>query len=217
MDLNTLLEAMTEAVVTGNRERARELARLSVDAPYDPVAVIEQGIRPGMDVIGERFATGEYFLPDLVMGAEATKAALAVLEPVLRAGSGERPVMVRAVIGTVKGDIHEIGKTLVATMLTASGFEVHDLGVDVPTEKFIQVVRETKARLVGLSALLTTTMLEQKRVIEALREAGLREQVRVIVGGAPVSHAWAEEIGADGYADNAAEAAHLARSLLGLT
>lgn len=217
MELEALLEAISEAVIVGDRDRAAELAQLSIDVQHDPVIVIEQGIRPAMDVIGKRFATGEYFLPDLVMGAEATKAAIAVLEPVLTTSHQGRSAVVKAVIGTVKGDIHEIGKTLVATMLTASGFEVHDLGVDVPTEGFVQAVKETNASLVGISALLTTTMLEQKLVIEALKEAGLRERVKIIVGGAPVTAAWATDIGADGYADNAAEAAHLARKLVELS
>jgi trimethylamine corrinoid protein len=178
--------------------------------------LIEAGLKAGMNVVGEQFASGELFIPDLVMSGEAMKAAIAVLEPALKAGQQRRDVVGRVVIGTVQGDIHEIGKTLVATMLAANGFEVRDLGVDVPPEKFVEAVRDMDANLVGLSSLLTTTMIHQETVIQALKEAGLREHVKVMIGGAPTSAEWAEEIEADAFAPNANEAVRVARFLVGV-
>ena len=214
MEPNKLMEDLKQAVILGDTNRAKELAETAIAAKLDPMTVVEQGIRPAMDLIGEGFTAGEFFLPDLVMGGEATKAAMAVLEPHLKAGQKGQQAIGRVVIGTVKGDIHEIGKTLVATLMRAAGLEVHDLGVDVPSDKFVDAVREFNADLLGLSALLTTTMTQQKNVIDALTAAGLRDKVKVMVGGAPVSASWSKEIGADAYADNAAGAARLAVDLL---
>jgi corrinoid protein of di/trimethylamine methyltransferase len=168
-----------------------------------------------MRIVGDRFACGEAFIPHLVMAGRTMKASMALLEPELKRRSQTASRAGVAVIGTVKGDIHEIGKSLVGIMLTASGFEVHDLGVDVPVETFVAKAKETGANLVGLSALLTTTMVVQRRVIEALDKEGLRPKVRVMVGGAPVKASWAEEIGADGYAEDANGAVDLARRLVG--
>jgi corrinoid protein of di/trimethylamine methyltransferase len=168
-----------------------------------------------MNVLGDLFARGEVFLPHLVMGGDAMKAAIAVLEPELAKRQQQRRVLGKVVIGTVAGDIHEIGKSLVATMLSANGFQVFDLGVDVPVSTFVEKAREVEADIVGLSALLTTTMLNQGRVIESLQEAGLREKVKVMVGGAPVSQSWAEQIDADGYSENAIGAVALAKELMG--
>jgi methanogenic corrinoid protein MtbC1 len=154
------------------------------------------------------------FLPDMMASAEAMRAAMAVLEPELKKQGAERATAGVVVLGTTKGDIHEIGKTLVGTLLTAHGFRVHDLGVDVPGEKFAAKARELGADIVGVSALLTTTMKNQKGVIEALQSEGLRQRVKVMVGGAPVSRRWAEEIGADGYAKDAMSAVALARELM---
>jgi corrinoid protein of di/trimethylamine methyltransferase len=178
------------------------------------MAIIRQGLMPGMDVVGEKFSSGEYFLPDLIIAADGMQQAMELLEPKLQANQQTLEVAGTVVLGTVKGDIHEIGKSLVGTMLSANGFKVHDLGVDVPTEKFVAVVKETGANLVGLSALLTTTMTVQGQVIEALNEAGVRAQVKVMVGGAPVTRSWAEEIGADGYAEDAMGAVAMARNLV---
>ncbi len=216
MSKEELLTAMAESVIEGEMERAAELARRALEEGMDPLEAIEQGYARGIREVGERFARGEYFLPHLAMGAEAMKAAMAVLEPELARRQKERITLGRVVIGTVAGDIHEIGKTLVATMLSASGFAVTDLGVDVPTRRFVEAVREERPQILGLSALLTTTMLVQREVIAALREAGLRDQVKVMVGGAPVTQAWADEIGADGYAEDAIGAVRRARQLLGL-
>jgi corrinoid protein of di/trimethylamine methyltransferase len=185
-----------------------------LDLGLDPLECINQGLTPGIDRVGEMFATGEYFLPDLIIGGDAMKAALEILEPAM-AGSQQREVLAQVVLGTVEGDLHEIGKTLVGTMLTANGFQVTDIGVDKPASAFVAAVKETQATLVGASALLTTTMLHQHELIEALQEAGLRDQVKVMVGGAPVTENWAEKIGADGYAEDAIGAVAVAKKLVG--
>lgn len=208
-----LFEELTNAVVAGLPEEAHRLASEALREGIDPLAAIEQGLKPGMDVVGEGFANGELFIPDLVMSGEAMKAGIAVFEEQLTKDKQKRKVLGRVVIGTVEGDIHEIGKTLVATMLTANDFEVHDLGVDVSAQRFVDAVREFDASLVGLSALLTTTMPDQGAVIAALKEANLRDQVKVVIGGVPTSPEWAEEIEADGHADNATEAVEVFRVL----
>jgi corrinoid protein of di/trimethylamine methyltransferase len=205
---------MIRAIIAGLPDKARELASEALRAGIDPLAVIEQGCKPGMDIVGEGFARGELFIPDLMMSGEAMKAAIATLEPELMKRKQQRQVLGRVVIGTVQGDIHEIGKTLVATMLAANGFEVHDLGVDVSAQQFVDAVRQVNANVVGLSALLTTTILNQETVILALTEAGLRERVKVIIGGVPASPEWAQEIGADGYAENATEAVEVVKRLV---
>jgi len=210
-----LFEDMARSVVDGLPDQARQLAEEAVRLGVDPLAAIDRGFKPGMDIVGAGFASGELFIPDLMMSGEAMKAAVATLEPELMKRHQQRQVLGKVVIGTVQGDIHEIGKTLVATMLAANGFEVHDLGVDVSPQKFLDAVRRANATVVGLSALLTTTLLNQEAVILLLKEAGLREQVKVIVGGVPASPEWAREIGADGYAENATEAVEVAKRLVG--
>jgi len=210
-----LFEEMTKAVIDGLPDAARDLANEAIAAGIDPLEAIDQGFKPGMDVVGEGFANGELFIPDLMMSGEAMKAAIAALEPELMKRKQQRAVLGRVVIGTVQGDIHEIGKTLVATMLAANGFEVHDLGVDVPAQRFVDKVREVNANVVGLSALLTTTILNQETVILNLKEAGLKDRVQVIIGGVPASPEWAEEIGADAYAENATEAVEVVKRLVG--
>jgi len=213
--MDGLLRQLQEAVIVGEPERARQLAAQALEAGAEPLVAIEEALNPGMQVVGARYECGDYFIPDLVMAGEAMKAAMGVFEPALMARREQRRVLGTVVIGTVEGDIHEIGKSLVATMLGAAGFRVHDLGVDVPAGEFVRQVQATGADVVGLSALLTTTMLNQETVIEALKEAGLRERVKVIVGGAPASPEWARTIGADGYAENANEAVAVVRRLLG--
>jgi corrinoid protein of di/trimethylamine methyltransferase len=208
-------EQMAQAVIDGLPDRARELADEALRAGIDPLAAIDRGFKPGMDVVGEGFANGELFIPDLMMSGEALKVAISTLEPELMKRKQQREVLGKVVIGTVRGDIHEIGKTLVATMLAANGFEVHDLGVDVSSQQFVDTVREVDANVVGLSALLTTTILNQEDVILNLKEAGLRDKVQVIIGGVPASPEWAEEIGADGYAENATEAVEVVKRLVG--
>jgi len=208
-----MLRRLKQAVIVGEAEEAAELTRQGLDQGLDPLVLIDEALTQGMNRIGELYSSGEYFLPDLVIGGDAMKAAFAILEPAL-VGTQEREPAARVVIGTVEGDIHEIGKTLVATMLAANGFEIRDLGADVSPERFADAVREVNADVVGLSALLTTTMVSQKAVILTLKEAGLRDQVKVIVGGAPVSLEWAEEIGADGYAEGAMEAVEVVKQLV---
>ncbi len=210
-----IFDEMTQAVIDGLPDRARDLAERALRAGIEPLAAIEHGFKPGMDVVGDGFARGELFIPDLMMSGEAMKSAIAALEPELMKRKQERQVLGKIVIGTVQGDIHEIGKTLVATMLAANGFEVHDLGVDVSPQRFLEKVREVNADVLGLSALLTTTLLNQETVILTLKEAGLRDQVKVIVGGVPASPEWAEEIGADGYAENATSAVAVVKQLVG--
>lgn len=211
---NEVLENIAQSLILGDPEACVELTQNALAAGIEPMTIIQQGLVPGMDVVGEKFGTGEYFLPDLIIAADGMQQAMALLEPELRARQQTIESAGTIVLGTVKGDIHEIGKSLVGTMLSANGFKVHDLGVDVPTEKFVAMVKETGANLVGLSALLTTTMTVQKQVIEALSESGLRAQVKVMVGGAPVTRSWAEEIGADGYAEDAMGAVSMARKLV---
>jgi corrinoid protein of di/trimethylamine methyltransferase len=204
---------LAQAVIDGEPEEAEQLAKGALELGLDPLTCVNEGLTKGIREVGELFANGEYFLPELIIGAEAMKKALAVLEPAM-VGDQSREVVGRVVLGTVQGDMHEIGKTLVGTMLIANGFQVFDIGVDKTAEEFITAVQENKADIVGASALLTTTMLQQKKLIEALQEANLRDKVKVMVGGAPVTKSFASEIGADGYAEDAISAVDLAFRLM---
>ncbi|MGQ9716660.1 MAG: corrinoid protein [Anaerolineae bacterium] len=210
-----LFQAMARSIIDGDPDAAADLARRAVEQGIDPLEAINKGFVPGVDYVGEQYGKGEMFLPDLVLAGEAMKAAIAVLEPEIARKGGQRQTLGTVVIGTVEGDIHEIGKTLVATMLSVGGFRVYDLGVDVPVATFVEQAREVNADIVAMSALLTTTMVRQRDVIEALEDVGLRSRVKVMVGGAPVTRAWAEEIGADGYSEDAIGAVAVARQLLG--
>jgi 5-methyltetrahydrofolate--homocysteine methyltransferase len=212
---NELYKQITATLVKGEPDKTVELTRQALDAGLEPLSIVNEGLVPGMDIVGDKFQTGEYFLPHLIIAASGMGQAMALLEPELKAREQEIESLGTVVIGTVKGDIHEIGKSLVGTMMSAHGFQVHDLGVDVSTVDFVTKVRETGANLLGLSALLTTTMTVQREIIDALVEAGIREQVKVIVGGAPVSQEWADTIGADGYADDAVGAIEIAKQLAG--
>jgi corrinoid protein of di/trimethylamine methyltransferase len=208
-----MYEKLAQSVIEGEPDEAEELAKQALDQGLDPLTCINEGLTKGIQRVGELFASGEYFLPELIIGAEAMKRALAVLEPAM-VGDQSREVVGRVVLGTVEGDMHEIGKTLVGTMLIANGFKVIDIGVDQSADQFVAAVKENDADMVGASALLTTTMLQQKKLIEALEEAGLRDQVKVMVGGAPVTESFASEIGADGYAEDAISAVDLAFRLI---
>ena len=208
-----ILSKLAQAVIDGEPEDAEELAQQALDQGLDPLVCINEGLTPGMNRVGQLFESGEYFLPDLIIGGEAMKSALAVLEPAL-VGGRERQVLGRVVLGTVEGDLHEIGKTLVATLLSANGFQVTDIGIDKSAADFVAAVKETRATIVGASALLTTTMPQQQKIVEALKEAGLRDRVKVMVGGAPVTAGWAEKVGADGYAEDAISAVALAKTLV---
>lgn len=214
MAQDELFSRMIQAIIDGEKERAVALAQEALRLQIPPLEAIDKGYIAGIQKVGELFERGDFFLPELVMGAEAMQAALAVLEPELKRRQEVRKRLGTAVAGTVEGDIHEIGKRLVCTMLVANGFDLLDLGPDVAAKTFIEKVRELRPDLLLLSALMTTTMPEQKAVIEALKGAGLRERVKVMVGGAAVTPAWAEEIGADGYAENAIEAVEVAKGLV---
>lgn len=210
----TSYRAMQESIINGAPDTASTLAQEALTAGIAPLDAINEGFVPGMHAVGEQFAQGKMFLPDMMASAEAMRAAMSVLEPELKKLGAERPIAGTVVLGTTKGDIHEIGKILVGTLLTAHGFRVIDLGADVPGERFATKARDLKADIVGVSALLTTTMKNQKGVVEALDRAGLRPAVKIIIGGAPVTRRWAQEIGADGYAKDAMSAVALAQELM---
>ncbi len=207
-DLNELYEA----ILTGNADQAVAVTRQALEANMDPQALVNEQMIPAMDESGRRFENNEFFVPELLIAARAMKAAMELLQPLL-AQQGVKPVG-RVVIGTVKGDLHDIGKGLVASMLEGGGFNVVDLGVDVPAEKFIAAAAEHDADIVAVSALLTTTMIGMKDVVEALQESGIQDRCRIIIGGAPVTQEFADSIGANGYSPNASAAVQLARSLV---
>jgi corrinoid protein of di/trimethylamine methyltransferase len=209
-----LFSAMRQSIVDGLPDTARSLAMQVLSDGVAPLDAINNGFIPGIEAMGEQFARRQVFLPDMMASAQAMRAAMTVLEVELRKQGIDRPTSGVVVLGTTKGDIHEIGKQLVGTLLSANGFQVYDLGPDVSGERFVAKALEVKADIVGVSALLTTTMRNQKTVIEELEKAGLRSRVKVMVGGAPVTRRWAEEIGADGYAKDAMDAVALARSLM---
>jgi len=215
VERDELFDAMGRSIIDGDAEVAASLAEEAVAAGVDPLEAINQGFVPGINVIGEEFSCERVFLPQLVLAGEAMKAAIGVLEPEMTKAGSAREIEGRVVLATVAGDIHDIGKTLVGTMLAAHGFEVFDLGVDVSTDAIVEKVREVDADLVGVSALLTTTMLVQKEVVAALDEAGLRPGVKVMVGGAAVTPEWVEQIGADGWGQDAIAAVATARELVG--
>jgi corrinoid protein of di/trimethylamine methyltransferase len=208
-----MYDKLAQALIDGEPDEAEDLAKQALDQGLDPLTCINEGLTKGIQRVGDLFSSGEYFLPELIIGAEAMKRALAVLEPAM-VGDQSREVVGTVVLGTVEGDMHEIGKTLVGTMLIANGFKVIDIGVDQSADKFVAAVKENDAEIVGASALLTTTMLQQSKLLEALDEAGLRDQVKVMVGGAPVTESFASEIGADGYAEDAISAVDLAFRLV---
>lgn len=208
-----IYEKLAQAVIDGEIEDVIELANQALDDGLDPLTCINEGLTKGIQRVGELFSSGEYFLPELIIGADVMKAGLDILEPAMLADQ-KREVAGKVVLGTVKGDLHEIGKTLVGTMLTANGFQVIDIGVDKSSADFIAAIKEEDATIVGASALLTTTMLQQKELVKAIEEAGLREQVKIMVGGAPVTASYANEIGADGYAEDAISAVDIAFRLI---
>jgi len=206
--------ALQEAIVQGDAVAAVSETRKLLDQGMKPVDLVSDGVTPAMAVVGRLFENGECFVPELLMAARATKEVFQILRPLL-AQSNTQPKG-RVILGTVRGDLHDIGKNLVAAMLEGSGFEVTDLGVDVPPEKFITAVQQKKAHIVGISALLTSTLPAMKAVIEAFRSAGIRDQVKIMVGGAPVTQTYADAIGADGYGANATASVDLAARLAGM-
>jgi corrinoid protein of di/trimethylamine methyltransferase len=210
-----LLKEMAQSIIDGDSDKAVELAKKSIEIQMHPLDAITKGFVVGVNYIGDQFGKGEAFLPELVMAGEAMKAAVATLEPELKKLGTTREMLGRVVLATVEGDIHEIGKTLVGTMLSASGFEVYDIGVDAPADKIIGKAIEVDANIIGMSALLTTTMVRQREVIEELEKEGLRNKFKVIVGGAPITREWYEKIKADGYSEDAIGAVKLAKQLVG--
>ncbi len=212
---NEILTKIARSLVECEPDETEALTKQALTTGVEPLVIINEGLVPGMEIVGQKFQSGEYFLPQMVIAANAMQQAMELLEPELQARQQVSESAGTVVIGTVKGDIHEIGKSLVATMMSAHGFRVHDVGVDVDVETFVHKVKETGANLVGLSALLTTTMTAQRKVIQALEEAGIRDQVKVLVGGAPVTQEWAETIGADGYAEDVVGAVDLSKRLIG--
>ena len=207
------LKKLYDAVLNGDNKAAVAITKEAIAENADPMELVTGNMIPAMDEVGRRFECSEYFVPELLLSARAMKSALELIRPLL-AASGAQPVG-RVVIGTVKGDLHDIGKNLVSSMLEGSGFEVKDLGTDVSPEKFVQAVQDTKADVVCLSALLTVTMPAMRTTITALESAGLRKQVKVLVGGAPVTSQYAAQIGADAFGENANTAVTLARKMVG--
>ena len=208
-----LLEKISEELQKGNHKDMPDLIREALKANLPPEKILSGGLIAGMDVVGEKFRSNELFIPEVLISAKAMHAGMGVLRPKL-AESGVK-LAGKVVLGTVKGDLHDIGKNLVGMLMEGAGYQVIDVGIDVPSEKFVEAVKTHQAQVVGLSALLTTTMPRMKEVIESLREAGIRDQVKVMVGGAPVTEKFAKDIGADGYAPDAANAAEKIRQLLG--
>lgn len=207
------MSLLARAIEEGDREKAVALAKEALNNGVDASEIISRGLQAGMSVVGDKYSSGEYFLPDMLMAARAMKTALEEIKPAL--GKTGIPTIGRVVIGTVAGDMHDVGKNVVATFLGGSGFEVHDLGLNVADQTFVDEVRARKADILGLSALLTTTMPLMGRIIQLLDEAGLRSSVKVIVGGAPVTQDYADYIGADAYAHDGGKAIRVCRQLMG--
>jgi corrinoid protein of di/trimethylamine methyltransferase len=211
-----LFKKMAQSIIDGDSDVSVELANQAVAENIDPIEAITEGFVMGVNQVGEAFAKGDAFLPELVMAGEAMKAAVTALEPEMAKRGTSRKMLGKVVLATVEGDIHEIGKSLVGTMLSASGFQVYDMGVDVATSKIIAKVKEVDADIVAMSALLTTTMVKQKEVIDVLDKEGLRRKVKVMVGGAPVTRDWVQRIEADGYSEDAIGAVSVAKQLMGI-
>ena len=207
------LKKLYDSVVSGDAKTTQAITKEALAEGTDPLKLVNEYMVPAMDEVGRRFEANEYFVPELLISARAMKASLELIRPLLIA-RGDKPVG-RVAIGTVKGDLHDIGKNLVASLLEGGGFEVIDLGVNVSPEKFIETVNAKEANIVAMSALLTTTMPSMKTTIDALKQAGVRNKVKVLIGGAPITQKYAEEIGADGYSENAVGAVALAKKAVG--
>ncbi|WP_022666903.1 cobalamin B12-binding domain-containing protein [Desulfospira joergensenii] len=208
----TDLNAMTDALVACDTARLTTLVNEALAADVPATEILNKGLIAGMDIVGERMESGDMFIPEVLMAAQAMAGCVTILKPML--GDDDSATGASVLIGTVKGDLHDIGKNLVAMMLESAGMEVHNLGVDIPPEDFVTQIKEKKAKVVCLSALLTTTMPMMKQTVDAIVESGLRDQVKILVGGAPVTQSFADEIGADGFAADAGSASKLAKSLV---
>jgi len=207
-------QEIMESIVSLDEDKALELANKAIAEEWDILGVIEDGFGAGVRQLGDLWDSGKFYLPELMFGAKIIEQCIDLLRPYLKAGQ-QRTILGKVVMATIQNDIHSIGKTIVATMLSAAGFEVFDLGADVAAERIVEEAVAKDVDIIGVSALLTTTMIGQRRVLEILNERGLRQQFKLIVGGAPVTERWAQEIGADGYAANAVEAVKLVKKLLG--
>jgi trimethylamine corrinoid protein len=214
MNENSILSEMAQSIIQGDKDKAATLAKQALDEEMDLNSVIEEGYIPGIQKVGDLWEEGEYFLPELISSAECMKAVMGILQPELEKKNISARSIGKIIIGTIEGDIHDIGKNLVSSMLSANGFDVIDLGADVRLDKFIETAEKEQADLICLSALLTTTMLGQKKLIEKLRERELSDRFKVMVGGSPVTQKWADDIGANGYAENAMTAVAAVKNLL---
>jgi 5-methyltetrahydrofolate--homocysteine methyltransferase len=208
------LQEIANAIINGKMAETEKLIHQALDSKVHVRDILNQGLIAGMDVVGKKFKNNEFYVPEVLIAARAMKAGMKILKP-LFAESGVEPIA-KLALGTVKGDLHDIGKNLVSMMLEGAGFEIIDLGVDVTPEKFCAAVKEKNAKVIGLSALLTTTMLNMKTTIEYLKNNGVRDSVKVVIGGAPVTQSYADEIGADGYAADAATAVAIVKNLLSI-
>jgi 5-methyltetrahydrofolate--homocysteine methyltransferase len=205
------LKSITETLITGDGDKLQELVQEALDSGTPAKEILQQGLIVGMDIVGEKMESGDMFIPEVLMAAQAMATSVEILKPLL--AEGDSSSAGKVVIGTVKGDLHDIGKNLVVMMMESAGFEVIDLGVDVTPEKFVEAIKANSPNIVGISALLTTTMPMMKKSIMTIEESGLRDSLKIIVGGAPVNQAFADEIGADGYAPDAGAASKLAKAL----
>ena len=214
MDPREILSNLAAAVIEGDSDKARKYAREALSSKIGPLRAVEEGLSKGMAVVGEDFENGEVFLPELLMAADSFAAAMEILKPEIEAQKKERTKTGTILIGTVKSDVHNIGKNIVATVLATQGFDVVDIGIDNPSLKFIEEAEKVKADVIALSSLMTTTMPGQKEVIDSLKEMRLREKYLVIVGGGPITQEWADKIGADGFGKSALQAAELVKKLM---
>jgi trimethylamine corrinoid protein len=215
MEKEQILENLVTSIVEGDEDMALENTRAALEMQMDPLETVEEGLSKGMDVIGEQFGSGDVFLPELLMAANAFKAAMEILKPELEAQNKQTIQRGTVIVGTVKGDVHNIGKDIVGTVLETKGFDVVDIGVDNDALVIIQEAEKSQADIIALSCLMTTTMPAQKEVIETLEEMNLRDKYFVIVGGGPVTQEWADEINADGYGKSAIHAPALIKELMG--
>lgn len=214
MGQKEILENLSSAIVEGDEEKARKHAQEALQSKMDPLKAVDEGLSKGMAVVGERFEKGDAFLPELLMAADSFSAAMEVLKPEIEAQKKQVTKAGTVVIGTVKSDVHNIGKNIVATVLETNGFEVIDIGIDNPSLKFIEEAQKAKADVIALSSLMTTTMPGQREVIDTLKDLKVRDKFFVIVGGGPVSQEWADKIGADGYGSSAVQAVGLVKNLM---
>ena len=210
--MSEVIQELYESVISGNAELTEEKVQAALDSGSEPSVILNEGRISAMAEVGERFEKGEFFVPEMLISARAMQFGLSILKPQLQ--DGDLASEGKVVLGTVKGDLHDIGKNLVSMMMESAGFQVLDLGTDVPAVQFLEMVQETGADIVAMSALLTTTMPSMKDVIDALEDTGIRDKVKVIIGGAPVTESYAEKIGADGYAADASRAVKVTKSLL---